>query len=68
MTALRLVIMDNHAASGKNQATEGEPHGLNLKMDGWNTIVFFWDGLFSGAMSVSGSVFPIENRDFPVSC
>ena len=22
----------------------------HLKMDGWNTIVSFWDGLFSGAM------------------
>ena len=22
---------------------------LHLKMDGWNTIVSFWDGLFSGA-------------------
>ena len=29
---------------------------LHLKMDGWNTIVSFWDGLFSGAMLVSGSV------------
>ncbi len=30
----------------------------NLKMDGWNTIVSFWDGLFSGAgkLLVSGSV------------
>ena len=26
------------------------------KMDGWNTIVSFWDGLFSGAMVVSGRV------------
>ena len=24
-----------------------------LKMDGWNTIVSFWDGLFSGAFAVS---------------
>ena len=24
-----------------------------LKMDGWNTIVYFWDGLFSGALAVS---------------
>ena len=23
-------------------------------MDGWNTIVSFWNGLFSGAMLVSG--------------
>ena len=22
----------------------------HLKMDGWNTIVCFWDGLFSGAV------------------
>ena len=26
---------------------------LPLKMDGWNTIVSFWDGLFSGALAVS---------------
>ena len=25
-------------------------------MDGWNTIVSFWDGVFSGAMLVSGRV------------
>ena len=29
---------------------------LPLKMDGWNTIVSFWGGLFSGAMLVSGRV------------
>ena len=28
----------------------------HLKMDGWNTILSFWYGLFSGAMLVSGSV------------
>ncbi len=28
----------------------------HLKMDGWNTIVSFWDGLFSGARLVSGRV------------
>ena len=27
-----------------------------LKMDGWNTIVSFWETLFSGAMLVSGRV------------
>ncbi len=27
----------------------------HLKMVGWNTIVSFWDGLFSGAMLVLGS-------------
>ena len=26
---------------------------LHLKMDGWNTIVSFWDGLFSGVFAVS---------------
>ena len=26
-------------------------------MGGWNTIVSFWDNLFSGAMLVSGRVF-----------
>ena len=31
----------------------------HLKMDGWNLIVSFWDGLFPGVgeLSVSGSVF-----------
>ena len=30
-----------------------------LKMDGWKTIVSFWDGQFSGAFwLVSGSVYP----------
>ena len=26
-----------------------ETNSSHLKMDGWNTIVSFWDGLFSGA-------------------
>ena len=35
-------------------------------MDGWNTSVSFWDGLFSGAMLVSGRVFAfVENTFFP---
>ena len=29
---------------------------LHLKMDGWNTILSFWDCLFSGAMLVLGRV------------
>ena len=29
---------------------------LHLKMDGWNTIRSFWDGNFSGAVFVLGSV------------
>ena len=28
----------------------------HLKMDGWKTIVSFWEGLLAGAMLVSGSV------------
>ena len=28
--------------------------------DGWNTIVSFWDCLFSGAMLVSGSVIMVK--------
>ena len=31
-------------------------------MDDWNTIGFFWDGLFSGAMLVLGSIW---NMYFP---
>ena len=30
---------------------------LPLKMDGWNTILSYWNGLFSGVMLVSGRVF-----------
>ena len=33
-----------------------ETNSSPLKMDGWNTIVSFSDGLFSGAMLVSESV------------
>ena len=33
----------------------------HLKMDGWNTIVSFWDGLFSGDMLVLGRVIPKNN-------
>ncbi len=34
-----------------------ETNSLHLKMDWWNTIVSFWDGLYSGArLLVSGSV------------
>ena len=42
---------------GKNHhSTLPETNSSPLKMDGWNTIVSFWDGLFSGAMLVSGRV------------
>ena len=30
-----------------------ETNSSHLKMDGWNTIASFWDGLFSGAFAVS---------------
>ena len=33
-----------------------EPNELPLKMDGWNTSLSYWGGLFSGAMLVSGRV------------
>ena len=33
-----------------------ETNSSHLKMDGWKTILSFWDGLFSGAMVVSGRV------------
>ena len=33
-----------------------ETNSSHLKMDGWNTIVSFWDGLFSRAMLVLGGV------------
>ena len=33
-----------------------ETNSSHVKMDGWNTIVSFWDGLFSWAMVVVGSV------------
>ena len=34
-----------------------ETNSSHLKMDGLNTIVSFWDGLFSGDMLVSGMVY-----------
>ncbi len=30
-----------------------DTNGLPLKMDGWNTILSVWDGLFSGAFALS---------------
>ena len=42
--------------SAKNWCTLPETNSSHLKMDDWNTIVSFWDDLFSGAMLVSGSV------------
>ena len=34
-----------------------ETNSSPLKMDGWKTILSFWDGQFSGAMLVSGTVY-----------
>ena len=36
-----------------NIITLPETNSSHLKMDGWNTIVSFWDCLFSGAFAVS---------------
>ena len=44
-----------------------ETNSSHLKMDGWNTIVSFWDGLFSGAIIVSGSVVICLVGDFVIS-
>ena len=33
-----------------------ETNSSHLKMDGWNTILSYWGGLFSGATLVSGRV------------
>ena len=39
-----------------SKITLPQTNSSHLKMDGWNTILSFWDGLFSGAMLVSGRV------------
>ena len=40
-----------------NNVTLPETKSLPLKIDGWKTLLSFWDGLFSGAKTlVSGSV------------
>ena len=43
--------------AGSKPLTLPKTNELALKMDGWNTIVSFWDGLFSGAMLVLGNVY-----------
>ena len=35
--------------STQNPLPETKPASLHLKLDSWNTIVSFWDGLFSVA-------------------
>ena len=41
------------ASLHSNKKTLPETNSWQLKMDGWNTIVSFWDSLFSGAFAVS---------------
>ena len=56
-----MIVMEyGHACFYKNICvflinTLPETNSSHLKMDGW--IVSFWDGLFLGAMLVSGSVY-----------
>ena len=44
------------------EPTLPETNISHLKMDGWKSIVSFWDGLFSGAMLVLGSVTPTNHN------
>ena len=37
-----------------SQKSETETNSSPLKVGGWETILSFWDGLFSGSMLVSG--------------
>ena len=41
---------------GVRRLTLPETNSSHLQIDGWKTILSFWDGLFSGAMLVSGRV------------
>ena len=43
------------AVSNSHTITLPETNSLHLKMDGWNTIVSFWEGLFSGDGFVGSS-------------
>ena len=43
-------------------STLPETDSSHLKMDGWKTIVSFWDGLFSGVMLVLGSYMLVSGR------
>ena len=51
---------------GKTAKCINIPYTLrNLTNDNGKCVVSFWDGLFSGAMLVSGSVSPTKDGDFP---
>ena len=43
---------------------ETKPANLHLKMEGWKTILSFWDGFLAGAMFVSGRVGSDNLRGF----
>ena len=63
----------NYDGNGKRTRIEDVPSlkltCSHLKMDDWKTIVSFWDGNFSGAMLVSGSVFHIKKMEnFQLPC
>ena len=45
----------------QNTLPETKSKHSHLKMDGWNTIVSFWEGRSSGAMLVSGRVIITTN-------
>ena len=49
----RLEILGHFLQWYFHKNTLPETNSWHLKMDGWNTIVSFWDGLFSGAFAVS---------------
>ena len=48
--------METHVFFFVFRCTLPETNSSPLKMDGWKTRPSFWDGNFSGAMLVSGSV------------
>ena len=45
-----------------------ETNSSPLKMDGWNTILSYWEGLFSGAFAVSFREGTVENVALLKAC
>ena len=45
---------------GKCRYTLPETNSSPLKMDGKGILLSYWEGLFSGAMLVSGSVYTMD--------
>ena len=54
-------VLDLFGENGHAIDTLPETNSSPLKIDGWKTIVSFWDGPFSGAMLVLGRVCFVEN-------